>query len=253
MIVIDVDFDIEKLAAAYKRIGLFMPNVARGYNNRLAFNTRALAKNNLRTRTTQRAASSKYITSGRVLSVKQARFSRNIERIKAQVGGRVVPQARDPKFMARLEFGGQIPKGKFGQTGIPTVKGARGGSIAKGISKAMSMPGLAAKAVSARNTKGSPKQKRAVAMAIAIRERKNTVQMRDLRGRPSLYRVKGRGRGRKRRISEVKKLWTMSNQTHSTSGRHWLSAAVKSASAQRVKAFKREAEFHIRRRALKGK
>lgn len=253
MIKVGVDFDIEKLFAKYRRIGLFMPLVAKDFNNRLAFNTRGIAKSNIKRKTTTRSATTKYITGGRVLSVRTAKFSRNVERIKAEVGGRVVPQARDPHFMARLEFGGEIPKGKYGQTAIPTVAGARGGSLSKGISAGLSVPRLAAAAVTARNVTGPPRQKRAVAMAIAIRERKKTVMMRDTKGRMSIYRVKGQGRGRKRRISEVKKIWTLSTSTHTTSGVQWLSGAVTRASAERVKVFRRVAEEWITRKALRGK
>jgi len=253
MIDFDVDTDIEILFAKYKRLGLFMPLVAKDYNNRLAFNTRSIAKRNIKARTVQRTGSVRYITGGRVLSVNQARFSRNVERVRAEVGGRVVPQARDPHFMARLEFGGTIPSGRFGQTGIPTVKGARRGSVAGNIGKRGTIPPLSAQAVSARNVSGSQKQKRAIAMATAIRERKQIVKMRDTRGRQSIYRVKGKGRGRNRRISEVKKLWTLSQQRHSTRRIAWLSDAVGNATAERVKVFKRVAEKHIRRRALRGK
>ena len=253
MIDAGVDFDLEKLLAKYRRIGLFMPLVVKDYNNRLAFNTRSLAKSNLIRKTTTRSASIKYITGGRVLSVRTAKFSRNVERIKAEVGGRVVPQARDPHFMARLEFGGAIPAGKFGQTAMPTVAGARSGSLSRGISKGMSVPRLAAAAVNVRNVTGPPKQKRAVALAIAVETRKKTVMMRDTKGRMSIYRVKGSGRGKKRRVSEVKKIWTLSTSTHTTSGVQWLSNAVAKASAERVKVFRRIAEKHITRKALRGK
>lgn len=253
MIGFDVDTELEKAYAKYKRIGLFMPNVVKDFNNRMAFNTRALAKKNLRSRIVVRSGSFKFITGGRVLSVKQARFSRNVERIMAEVGGRIVPQARDPHFMARLEFGGSIPAGRFGQTAIPTVKGARRGSLPRNIGRRNTVPPLSAQAVSARNVKGSPRQKRAIALSVAINERKNFVKMRDTRGRMSIYKVKGRGRGRNRRISEVTKLWTLSDQRHGTSPTRWLSNAVRAASAQRGKVFNRVAEYHIRRRALRGK
>lgn len=253
MIDAGVDFEIEKLFRKYKRVGLFMPNVARDYNNRLAFNTRSLSKRNIRAKTTQRSGSTKFITGGRVLSVRTAKFSRNVERISAEVGGRVVPKARDPLFMARLEFGGRIPSGRFGQTAIPSVKGVRRGSLSANIPRGLTAPFMAATAVTARNVSAPPKQKRAIALSIALRQRKKTVKMRDAKGRESLYRVKGSGRGRNRKISEVKKMWTFSKQIHSTRATHWLSDAVESATAERVKVFRRVAENHIRRRALRGK
>lgn len=253
MIGIDVDFDIEELARKYKKIGLFMPVVSRDYNNRLAFNTRSLSKRNIRAKTVQRSGSTRFITGGRVLSVRTAKFSKNIERIVSEVGGRVVPQARDPMFMSRLEFGGRIPAGRFGQTAIPSVKGARRGSVSANIPRGLTAPFMAATAVTARNVSAPQKQKRAIALSVALRQRKKTVKMRDSRGRESLYRVRGKGRGRNRKISEVKKMWTLSKRSHSTRAIHWLSDAVESASAERVKVFRRVAEFHIRRRALRGR
>jgi hypothetical protein len=252
MIDFGVDTDIEILYAKYKRVGLFMPLVARDYNNSLAFNTRSLSKRNLKTRLVQRSGSIRYITGGRVLSVRTARFNRNVERVSAEVGGRVVPQARDPEFMARLEFGGQIPAGRFGQTGIPTLA-ARRGSVTGNIGRRGSVPSLAGRAVTARNFKGSERQLRAVAMGVALRERRQYVKMRDTRGRESLYRVKGSGRGRNRKITSVQKLWTLSEKIHRTGAIHWLSRAMDSATAERVKVFRRTAEKHIRRRALRGK
>ena len=253
MIALGVDFDLETLFDKYKRIGLSMPVVVLEYNNSMAFNTRSLSKRNLIARTTPRSGSIKYITGGRVLSVKKARFSRNVDSIHAEVGGRIVSQARDPDFMARLEFGGSIPQGKFGQTAIPTVKGARKGDISKSISSGLSVPRLAAQAVSAKNMSGSPRQKRAVAMAIALRERKKTVKMRDTRGRMSLYRVTGRGRGRNRVISNVDKTWTLSTARHNTRAYHWLSDASDKAISERTKVFRRIAEKRIGRDALKAR
>lgn len=247
MIDVGVDFEIEKQVQALRKYGLFLPAIARDYNNRLAFNVRSLGKNNLLRRTTPRSGSMRYITGGRVLSVEKARFAKSVEQIRARVGGRVVSQARDPNFMARLEFGGQIPLGKFGKTGIPTVKGARRGSISGNITKASTVPVLAAKAVSANNVAGSPRQKRAIAMGTAIRERKRIVKMKDTRGRESIYRVKGRGRGRKRKISEVTKLYTLSSRSHSSKAIHWLSDARDKVVSERVKVFRRVAESHKRR------
>ena len=252
MIDLDVDFDIEKLFLKYKRVGLFMPLVAMKYNNRLAFNARSISKRNLKSRMVQRSGSIRYITGGRVLSVVRAGFSRNVEHIKAVLGGRMVPQARDPKFMARLEFGGQIPTGRFGQTAIPTIQGARRGSVSGNINRASTAPVLAAKAVTARNMTGSNKQKQAVALSVALKTRKRIVKMKDNQGRESLYRVKGRGRGRKRKISQITKIYTLSKKIHSSPGIHWLSGAINEAVRERVKVFRRVAEEEIRRKALKG-
>jgi len=253
MIKVDVDFDIEKLFAKYRRIGLFMPLVAKDYNNRLAFNTRALAKNNIKARTTQRTGSSKFITGGRVLSVRTARFSRDVERIKAEVGGRVVPGARDPNFMHRLEFGGQIPKNEFGEINIPTKEKARRGNMAANITAGLSVPRLLMRAVSSRGVVGSRKRKNATAMGVAIRERKKFAVMKDKKGRDSIYRIKGSGRGKKRKVSSVDKIWTLSKDSHNTKGIHWLHDAMRQASADRAKVFRRVAEAHITRKALRGK
>ena len=102
-------------------------------------------------------------------------------------------------------------------------------------------------------SKGSPRQKRAVKLAVATQKRNKTVLMKDAQGRDSLYRVMGRGRGGKRNIYDIKKIWTLSKDTHSTVGVHWLSGAVTKASAERSKVFRRVAEERIRRQALKGK
>ena len=247
-----VDFEIEKLFMMYRRVGLFMPLVVLKYDNRMAFNTRSISKRNLLSNIVQRTGSSRYITGGRVLSVSKAGFSRNIESIRAVVGGRVVSQARDPDFMARLEFGGEVPSGRFGQTAIPTIKGARRGSRTGNISKAATAPVLAAKAVTARNITGSPKQKQAVALSVGLRTRKRIVKMKDNQGRDSIYRIKGSGRGRKRKISQIVKLWTLSRKTHSTRGIHWLNRATNDAVRERAKVFRRIAEQEIRRKALKS-
>jgi len=252
MIDLRMDWDIEKTFRYYERIGLFMPLVARDYNNRLAFNTRDIGKGTIGASITRRA-SFKYITSGRVLRVQMAPFSRRVENIEAEVGGLVVPQARDPLFMRRLEFGGRIPADRFGRVDIPTVKGARGGSATGLVKKSLAAPRLGAQAVAARNVPGSNRRKQAVAIGTAVRERKQVVQMPDSKGRMSIYKIRAKGRGGKRRASEVTKIWTSSRQGHTTSAYHWLSRAVDKAVAGRVKVFKRVAEFHIKRRALKGK
>ena len=247
-----MDFDLEKLHQMYNRIGLFMPALVRDYNNRMAFNTRTIAKSTLRAGITVRP-SFRYLTSGRVLSVKTARFSKNIENIESQVGGRIVSGARDPNFMARLEFGGAVSPGSRGETAIPTVKGARGGNKSKMVSKRFSAPRLAAMSVSAENIPGSPKQKRVAAMHIAIREKKPFVKMKDTKGRTGIYRVRGRGKGRNRKITSVTKMWILSKKSHSTPAIHWLSRAQAQAVTGRVKTFQRVAELHIARRALRGK
>jgi hypothetical protein len=254
MIGLDVDFDIEELIIKYKRIGLFMPRVIFEYNNSLAFNTRAIAKRNLKARTVQRTASSKWLTSRRVLTVKKAKFQRQGARIEGpEVGGLIVPSARDPEFMARLEFGGQIPQNEFGQVGIPTVKGARRGNLSGNLPASLSVPRLAAQAVSSRNVKGSLRKKRAVALAIANRERKKTVKFKDNRGRESLYRVKGKGRGKKRAVSNVTKIWTLTKARKSTTALNWLSDATDTAMSNREKTFIRIAEKKIGKDLLAGK
>ena len=252
MMELGADIDLENLIQKYRRVNASIPFIIMQYNNSMAFQTRKRSKTTLKAGVTVRGTF-RFITGGRVLSVSQARFSRNVDQIAATVGGRVVPGARDPKFMARLEHGGTIPQDKFGRVNIPTVRGARGGSITKGVGKFLSLPRLAALATSARNVSGSDKKKRAVAMGAALRDKKKIVRMTDRRGRDSIYRVTGKGRGRNRSISEVKKLWTMSPKQHSTPAVHWLQRARNKAIAGRVKTFTRIAEIHIARRALKGK
>lgn len=248
MIEFDVDFDIEKLVQQLKKYdNVFLPAVARDYNNRLAFNTRKISKSHILTRTTPRTGSARFITGGRVLSVDKARWSKDVEKIRAQVGGRVVKKARDPDFMARLEHGGTIPSDRFGQTSIPTLKGARRGNVAGNITRASTVPVLAAQAVSAKNVSGSERKKRAVAMGTALKARKRIVKMKDTKGRPSIYRVTGRGRGRNRKISQVTKLHTLSPRSHSSTGIHWLRDAINKSTSQRVKVFKRVAEHHKNR------
>lgn len=247
MIDLDIDMDLEALFAFYKKADAFMPVIVRDYDNRMAFNTMDIAKRNVRKTTIRRAGSARFITSGRVIGVNKARFSRDIERIESIVGGRVVPTARDPNFMERLEKGGRVPKDKFGNIGIPTVKGARGGNMGKLVSSSLSVPKVAAKSASSRNVKGSHRKKRAVAIAIAVRERKTFARFKDRRGRDSLYRVKGKGRGKKRRAGSVGKIWTLSRENVSTRARHWLTDARDTAIAGRTKTFKRVAEFHYKR------
>jgi len=252
MIDLKMDWDIERNFEKYRRIGLFMPLVARDYNNRLAFNTRDISKSYLAISLTRRA-SFRFISGGHVLRVSMAAFSRHVEAISAEVGGLVVPRARDPFFMRRLEFGGRIPPDKFGRLDIPTLKGARGGNVSAMVKKSFAAPRMAAQAVSARGVGGSDKQKRAIAIAVAVRERKQTVQMPDFKGRPSIYRIRAKGRRGKRRASEVTKIWTSSKQSHATAAYRWLSRAMDRAVSERVKVFRRVAEHHIKRRALKGK
>ena len=247
MIDLDIDMDLEALFAQYKQAGAFMPVIVRDYNNRMAFNTRNIGKNNVRKSTIRRAGSARFLSSGRVIGVDKARFSKNVEKIESRVGGRVVKTARDPNFMERLEKGGRVPKDRFGNVGIPTVKGARGGNAGKLIPKSLTVPTLAAKSVSARTVKGTQRKKRAVAIAMAVRDRKNFARFKDKRGRDSIYRIKGKGRGKKRRAGTVTKLWTLARENVSTRARHWLTDASEKAMEGRTKTFMRVAEFHYKR------
>lgn len=242
MIDLKLDTELEEAFKVYKKLGNFMPVISLEYNNSMAFNTRKIGGATLNRKTIRRAASARFMKSGRVVAVEKAKFNRNIEQIESRVGGRVVPTARDPNFMERLEKGGKVPKDKFGNVGLPTIKGARGGSASKIVPTGLTVPKVAATAVGSRNVKGSARKKRAVAIAIAIRERKSFARMNDTKGRDSLYRVKGKGRGKKRRANTVVKLWTLSRQDIRTAGKHWLSESKDTAVKGRVKTFNRIAE-----------
>lgn len=246
MIDLRPDFPIEELLAFYKDVGLFLPAVTKDYNNRMAFNTRSIGKDNLKRGMVNRPGKTGFITGPRVLSVQKATSSRNIERIEALVGGRIVPGARDPFFMQRLEFGGPIPKDNFGVVGIPHIQ-ARKGNINNNIGRRGSMSVLAALSISSQHVPGNFKRKWAVALSMSIRKKKQIIKMPDKKGRQAIYRVKGRGRGKKRKANSITKLWIMSKGEHTTSAIHWLSRAVSTANQGRAKTFERVAQPHYDR------
>lgn len=246
MIDLRPDYPIEELLAFYRDAGLFLPGVVKDYNDRMAFNTRAISKNNLLMSMQHRSATTRFITGGRVLSVQKAAFIRNIERIESIVGGRIVPGARDPFFMERLENGGAIPKDNFGIVGIPHIN-ARKGDLSKIISRRGSLPLLAAQAISAQHLPGSRKRQWAVALSMSIKKKKQIIKMPDSKGRQALYRVKGKGRGKKRKANSITKLWIMSRGTHMSPATHWLTNAMKVAVEGRVTTFNRAAQVHYDR------